>query len=112
MAEVTGGPDWLAGGFGLYVHWPFCAAKCPYCDFNSHVTAQIDQAAWLEAYRIEIERISAETPGRVLRRIFFVGGTASLMEPEVVDGVISAARAAWGFTNDIEITLEANPSSV
>ena len=112
MAEVTGGPDWLAGGFGLYVHWPFCAAKCPYCDFNSHVTAQIDQAAWLEAYRIEIERISAETPGRVLRSIFFGGGTPSLMEPEVVDGVISAARAAWGFTNDIEITLEANPSSV
>ncbi|HHY02758.1 MAG TPA: coproporphyrinogen III oxidase [Paracoccus sp.] len=105
-------PDWLAGGFGLYVHWPFCAAKCPYCDFNSHVTAQIDQAAWLEAYRIEIERISAETPGRVLRSIFFGGGTPSLMEPEVVDGVISAARAAWGFTNDIEITLEANPSSV
>jgi len=94
------------------VHWPFCAAKCPYCDFNSHVTAQIDQAAWLEAYRIEIERISAETPGRVLRSIFFGGGTPSLMEPEVVDGVISAARAAWGFTNDIEITLEANPSSV
>jgi len=112
LAEVTGGPDWLAGGFGLYVHWPFCAAKCPYCDFNSHVTAQIDQAAWLEAYRIEIERISAETPGRVLRSIFFGGGTPSLMEPEVVDGVISAARAAWGFTNDIEITLEANPSSV
>lgn len=112
MAEVTGTPDWLAGGFGLYVHWPFCAAKCPYCDFNSHVTAQIDQAAWLEAYRIEIERISAETPGRVLRSIFFGGGTPSLMEPEVVDGVISAARAAWGFTNDIEITLEANPSSV
>ena len=112
MAEVTGTPDWLAGGFGLYVHWPFCAAKCPYCDFNSHVTAQIDQAAWLEAYRIEIERISAETPGRVLRSIFFGGGTPSLMEPEVVDGVISAARATWGFTNDIEITLEANPSSV
>ncbi len=112
MAEVTRTPDWLAGGFGLYVHWPFCAAKCPYCDFNSHVTAQIDQAAWLEAYRIEIERISAETPGRVLRSIFFGGGTPSLMEPEVVDGVISAARAAWGFTNDIEITLEANPSSV
>ena len=112
MAEVTRTPDWLAGGFGLYVHWPFCAAKCPYCDFNSHVTDQIDQAAWLEAYRIEIERISAETPGRVLRSIFFGGGTPSLMEPEVVDGVISAARAAWGFTNDIEITLEANPSSV
>lgn len=104
--------DWQAGGFGLYVHWPFCASKCPYCDFNSHVTARIEQAAWLDAYRLEIARISAETPGRVLRSIFFGGGTPSLMEPEVVAGVIAAARAGWGFSNDIEITLEANPGSV
>ncbi|SEI07799.1 radical SAM family heme chaperone HemW [Paracoccus alkenifer] len=112
MAEASGVPDWLDGGFGLYVHWPFCAAKCPYCDFNSHVTAQIDQMAWLESYLVEIERISAETPGRTLRSIFFGGGTPSLMQPEVVEGVISAARAGWGFANDIEITLEANPTSV
>lgn len=104
--------DWQAGGFGLYVHWPFCASKCPYCDFNSHVAAQIEQAAWLDAYHLEISRISSETPGRVLRSIFFGGGTPSLMEPEVVAGVIAAARAGWGFSNDIEITLEANPGSV
>lgn len=104
--------DWQNGGFGLYVHWPFCASKCPYCDFNSHVATAIDQRAWLEAYRAEIGRVAEETPGRVLRSIFFGGGTPSLMEPEVVAGVIDAARAGWGFANDIEITLEANPGSV
>lgn len=104
--------DWQNGGFGLYVHWPFCASKCPYCDFNSHVASVIDQRAWLDAYRTEIARISSQTQGRVLRSIFFGGGTPSLMEPEVVSGVIDAARAGWGFANDIEITLEANPGSV
>lgn len=104
--------DWQEGGFGLYVHWPFCASKCPYCDFNSHVAAVIDQRAWLEAYRAEIARVAGETGGRVLRSIFFGGGTPSLMDPEVVGGVIDAARAGWGFANDIEITLEANPGSV
>ena len=109
MAEAE---DWQAGGLALYVHWPFCASKCPYCDFNSHVVASIDQRAWLSAYKAEIARIAAETPGRVLRSIFFGGGTPSLMAPEVVEGVIGAARAGWGFANDIEITLEANPGSV
>lgn len=104
--------DWRNGGFGLYVHWPFCASKCPYCDFNSHVVARVDQRAWLEAYREEIARLSAETGGRVLRSVFFGGGTPSLMDPEVVGGVIEAARAGWSFSNDIEITLEANPGSV
>lgn len=104
--------DWQDGGFALYVHWPFCASKCPYCDFNSHVATMIDQRAWLEAYRAEIARIAEETRGRVLRSIFFGGGTPSLMDPEVVSGVIDAARAGWGFVNDIEITLEANPGSV
>ena len=104
--------DWLAGGFGLYVHWPFCASKCPYCDFNSHVAVQITQTEWLAAYRSEIGRVGGETQGRVLRSIFFGGGTPSLMEPDVVAGVIDAARAAWSFANDIEITLEANPGSV
>ncbi len=104
--------DWRAGGFGLYVHWPFCAAKCPYCDFNSHVAAAIDQQRWLAAYRTEIARLGAELPGRVLNSIFLGGGTPSLMAPETVFGVIEAARAAWSFANDIEITLEANPTSV
>lgn len=104
--------DWRAGGFGLYVHWPFCAAKCPYCDFNSHVAAQIDQDRWLRAYRSEIARLGAETQGRVLNSIFFGGGTPSLMAPETVAAVIEAARAVWPFANDAEITLEANPTSV
>ncbi len=104
--------DWEAGGFGLYVHWPFCESKCPYCDFNSHVAAEIDQARWVRAYLSEIERVSVATPGRILRSVFFGGGTPSLMRPETVEAVISAARAAWPFANDIEITLEANPSSV
>ena len=104
--------DWRAGGFALYVHWPFCAAKCPYCDFNSHVAASIDQARWLAAYRVELARLGAELPGRVLNSIFFGGGTPSLMAPETVAGVIEAARAIWPFANDIEITLEANPTSI
>lgn len=104
--------DWRSGGFGLYVHWPFCAAKCPYCDFNSHVVAGVDQHRWAAALSSEIARLGAELPGRTLGSIFFGGGTPSLMLPETVDQVITAARAAWGFANDIEITLEANPTSV
>ena len=104
--------DWEAGGFGLYVHWPFCQAKCPYCDFNSHVAKAIDQSRWARAYEAEIARAAREVPGRVLRSIFLGGGTPSLMEPETVEAVIGAARAAWGFANDIEITMEANPTSV
>ncbi|MGD9866052.1 MAG: radical SAM family heme chaperone HemW, partial [Pseudodonghicola sp.] len=104
--------DWRNGGFGLYVHWPFCQAKCPYCDFNSHVSREIDQSAWVRAYLSELERSGAETPGRVLNSIFFGGGTPSLMAPETVAAVIEAARKHWIFANDIEITLEANPGSV
>ena len=99
-------------GFGLYVHWPYCQAKCPYCDFNSHVSRSIDHEKWAQAYEREIGRLGRETGGRRLRSIFFGGGTPSLMEGEVVDRVIAAARAAWRFDNDIEITLEANPTSV
>ena len=104
--------DWRAGGFGLYVHWPFCAAKCPYCDFNSHVVAHVDQARWAKALAAEIARLAAEIRDRHLGSIFFGGGTPSLMMPETVDAVIRAAQAGWGFTNDIEISLEANPTSV
>ena len=104
--------DWQYGGFGLYVHWPFCTSKCPYCDFNSHVASSVDQDRWLRAYRAEIARVGALTPNRVLRSIFFGGGTPSRMAPETVAGVIEAAREVWTFANDIEITMEANPGSV
>ncbi len=99
-------------GFGLYVHWPFCQAKCPYCDFNSHVSAQIDQEAWVTAFQSEIARSQHDLPNRTLDTIFFGGGTPSLMQPETVDAIISAARKAWPFANDVEITLEANPTSI
>jgi oxygen-independent coproporphyrinogen-3 oxidase len=105
-------PDDATRDFGLYVHWPFCQAKCPYCDFNSHVAASIDHDRWLRAYRSEIARLGAETGPRRLRSIFFGGGTPSLMRPETVASIIDAARATWIFANDVEITLEANPTSV
>ena len=89
------GADWRSGGFGLYIHWPFCASKCPYCDFNSHVAGGIYQPRWLGAYESEIARLGAELPGRSLRSVFFGGGTPSLMAPETVEGVLAAARGAW-----------------
>ncbi|AZV80062.1 coproporphyrinogen III oxidase [Parasedimentitalea marina] len=104
--------DWRNGGFGLYVHWPFCQAKCPYCDFNSHVTANVDQKLWVKAYISELKRYAQLVPDRVLNAIFFGGGTPSLMQPDTVAAVIEAAREIWPFANDIEITLEANPGSV
>ncbi|GLT08570.1 radical SAM family heme chaperone HemW [Sulfitobacter porphyrae] len=104
--------DWQKGGFGLYIHWPFCEAKCPYCDFNSHVSRRIDHAAWRDAYLVELKRAAAETRGRVLNAVFFGGGTPSLMEPETVAEIITAIRAHWPTANDLEITLEANPGSV
>ena len=104
--------DWRQGGFGLYIHWPFCEAKCPYCDFNSHVSRTIDQRAWRDAYLAELERGAAETEGRVLNAVFFGGGTPSLMDPDVVADVIAAIRRLWPTANDLEITLEANPGSV
>ncbi|AHM03450.1 Radical SAM family enzyme, similar to coproporphyrinogen III oxidase, oxygen-independent [Roseibacterium elongatum DSM 19469] len=105
-------PDWETAGFGLYIHWPFCQAKCPYCDFNSHVVSHIDQTRWANAYVSEIRRVASETPDRVLRSVFFGGGTPSLMAPEVVAAVLDTVRSAWPTANDIEITLEANPTSV
>ncbi|MEX3316179.1 radical SAM family heme chaperone HemW [Sulfitobacter sp. PS-8MA] len=104
--------DWQQGGFGLYIHWPFCEAKCPYCDFNSHVTRRIDQSAWRDAYLTELQRAAGETPGRVLNAVFFGGGTPSLMDPDVVADIIAAIRRHWPTANDLEITLEANPGSV
>lgn len=104
--------DWQNGGFGLYVHWPFCQAKCPYCDFNSHVSAKVDQSAWRLALVSELKRVAAQTQGRVLNSIFFGGGTPSLMDPSTVAAIIDEATILWTPANNIEITLEANPTSV
>jgi len=104
--------DWQEGGFGLYVHWPFCQAKCPYCDFNSHVAEVINHARWRDAYLKEIATYAELVPDRVLGSIFFGGGTPSLMNPDTVAAVIEATRTAWPVANDLEITLEANPTSV
>ena len=100
------------GGFGLYLHWPFCQAKCPYCDFNSHVSANIDQARWQAAYLSELDRAAAETKNRVLETVFFGGGTPSLMDPSLVNAIIERIRQNWPMVNDPEISLEANPTSV
>lgn len=104
--------DWRHGGFGVYLHWPFCQAKCPYCDFNSHVTAQIDQKRWADAYRRDIARVAALVPDRIVRSIFIGGGTPSLMQPDTVAAVVDAVRGGWPTANDLEVTLEANPTSV
>ena len=98
--------------FGIYVHWPFCAAKCPYCDFNSHVAATIDHAAWRTAYALEIAYYATLTPGRTVTSIFFGGGTPSLMEPATVQMVIDEVARHWTVAADVEITLEANPTSI
>ena len=103
---------WQEAGFGLYVHWPFCASKCPYCDFNSHVVANVDQARWARAFVAEIKRVGHETEGRVLRSVFFGGGTPSLMDPSTVEAILDVVRETWTLANDCEITLEANPGSV
>jgi putative oxygen-independent coproporphyrinogen III oxidase len=104
--------DWRHGGFGLYLHWPFCQSKCPYCDFNSHVAALIDQTRWQRTYLTEIDRVGALTGGRVLNSVFFGGGTPSLMDPELVAAILDRVRQTWTLANDVEITLEANPGSV
>ena len=96
----------------LYIHWPFCARKCPYCDFNSHVRAEVDQAKWRDALLADLAHEAALTPGAELGSIFFGGGTPSLMPPATVAALIDAAAKHRRFAPDIEITLEANPSSV
>lgn len=104
--------DWQQGGFGLYLHWPFCQAKCPYCDFNSHVAGSIDHRRWRDAYLREIDRYAALLPGRVVRSVFLGGGTPSLMAPETVHDILDHVRKVWPVANDLEVTLEANPGSV
>lgn len=96
----------------LYIHWPFCVSKCPYCDFNSHVRDSVDVAAWRTALLADMAHEASLTAGRPLSSIFFGGGTPSLMPPALVADLITAAQVHWGFTADVEITLEANPNSV
>ena len=96
----------------LYVHWPFCVSKCPYCDFNSHVRAEVDQDKWRAALLADLAHEARLLPGRRLTSIFFGGGTPSLMAPSTVAALIEAARQYWPAADDIEITLEANPNSV
>jgi oxygen-independent coproporphyrinogen-3 oxidase len=98
-------------GFGLYVHWPFCQSKCPYCDFNSHVREEIEEARWRNALLRELDHFAGHTGCRGLTSIFFGGGTPSLMAPETVAAVIDRAALRFGLAEDIEITLEANPGS-
>ncbi len=104
--------DWQAGGFGIYVHWPFCQSKCPYCDFNSHVAAAVDQRAWARAFVSELRRYARETPQRIVNSIFFGGGTPSLMDPALIETLIACIAEHWPLARDVEITLEANPTSI
>ena len=100
-------------GFGLYVHWPFCLSKCPYCDFNSHVRqAPVDEARFLAAFRQELAHRAALTPGRTLQSVFFGGGTPSLMSPSTVGSILDAIAGHWTVDAGAEVTLEANPTSV
>lgn len=96
----------------LYIHWPFCLAKCPYCDFNSHVRDSVDNAAWQAALLAEMRHEHSVSGGEALDSIFFGGGTPSLMPPALVERLLVEAQALWGFADGIEITLEGNPSSV
>ena len=97
---------------GVYVHWPFCKSKCPYCDFNSHVRDGVEQARWRTALLRELEHAASEAPDRRVETMFFGGGTPSLMEPDTVAALISRTRELWDSAPEIEITLEANPTSV
>ena len=97
---------------GLYIHWPFCLSKCPYCDFNSHVRDRIDQDRWRRAYLAALDRYAQETKGRPVSAIFFGGGTPSLMNPGLVAAILDRIATLWPVSDDAEITLEANPTSV
>jgi putative oxygen-independent coproporphyrinogen III oxidase len=101
-----------AAPLAIYVHWPFCLSKCPYCDFNSHVRETVDHDRWRTALLAELDHYADRTPGRIVTSIFFGGGTPSLMEPSTAAAVIDRVAVRWTMASDIEITLEANPSSV
>jgi oxygen-independent coproporphyrinogen-3 oxidase len=100
-------------GFGVYVHWPFCLSKCPYCDFNSHVRhAAIDEARFTRAFAAELAATAARAGDRIVSTIFFGGGTPSLMQPATVAAILDAIARHWSIARDVEVTLEANPTSV
>lgn len=96
----------------IYVHWPFCLSKCPYCDFNSHVRESVDHASWRTALLRELDHFAEATAGRLVTSVFFGGGTPSLMQPDTVAALIEHIRSTWPTEADLEITLEANPTSV
>jgi len=100
------------GQIGIYFHWPFCLSKCPYCDFNVHVTDSIDHARWAGAYVKALERYAQKMPDRKVVSIFFGGGTPSIMAPETACAVVEKVRELWSCAADMEVTLEANPTSV
>src|SRR6201991_2133391 len=101
------------GAFGVYVHWPFCLSKCPYCDFNSHVRhAAIDEPRFLRAFQSEIASTAARTGPRTVSSIFLGGGTPSLMQPETVGAILDSIGKHWTVEPNVEVTLEANPTSV
>src|SRR5215218_9155929 len=100
-------------GFGVYVHWPFCLSKCPYCDFNSHVRhAQIDEARFVRAFETEIAATAARVGSRSVSTVFFGGGTPSLMQPATVGAILDSIGKHWTVDPNVEVTLEANPTSV
>lgn len=110
--DSAAAPAETEGGFAVYVHWPFCQSKCPYCDFNSHVVANVDQAQWALALTRELEHMRGLTGSRHVRSVFFGGGTPSLMLPATVDAVLTKIAGLWQMEEGAEITLEANPTSV
>lgn len=100
------------GQIGLYFHWPFCLSKCPYCDFNTHIRPEINHQRWLAAYLRSLDHYAEILPGRVISSVFFGGGTPSLMLPENIAAILERVRKLWPSVNDLEVTLEANPTSV
>jgi putative oxygen-independent coproporphyrinogen III oxidase len=111
--SAAGNDNERAPRFGIYVHWPFCLAKCPYCDFNSHVRhGPLDEPRFVRAFATEIAYLAAHLPGRSVSSVFFGGGTPSLMAPPTVAAVLEAISGHWSIAPDVEVTLEANPTSV
>jgi len=116
MSDMQNVSLWRTGldpGFGIYVHWPFCLSKCPYCDFNSHVRVKpVDETGFVEAIRAELTHRTGLTPGRTVSSIFLGGGTPSLMQPSTVAAILDAIAGLWPVAPGAEVTLEANPTSV